>query len=1144
MPTRKWGTEFLVNTTTAGSQDQPTVTALLDGGFMIAWRDDGPADSVIRAQRYFASGSKAGDELLLDSIAGDQTDPALATLANGNIFVVAQDFETASDRDTAAFVYTPAGSFVQDLSPETTNVSDSVRPGVASLGLNGVVTVWQDRTFLGGDIVMRGFKADGTISFGDIVNTNAGTSSSEQFGAAVAVSPNTSKFVVTWHDAGLSGGVRARVFNASDGSQATAEFAVSAAAPGIANAPNSTSVAWLDNGKFVTSWVSFSGDGSSVSIKYAIFNANGSVFAAERLANTTTFDSQNDPAIAALPSGGFVIAWHDFSTTGRDASGTAIRMQAFDGTGDKRGGEILVNTTTGGNQRDVALTTLTDGRVVVTWSDSSATGADGSGLAIRAQIVDPRAGIVDGTSKGDTLYGHDLVDDDIAGLAGTDTIFGLGGHDIVSGGDGSDIIFGGNGNDIIDGGRDVDTIHGEAGDDRINGGSETDAVFGGDGDDEIRGEAGDDRLIGGAGADLLDGGDGEDTADYSTSATGVTAALDASFPGGGDAAGDVFVSVENLIGSNSTTSGDNLRGDAGVNRIDGGAGDDILDGAGGFDTLAGGAGNDTYILVVDAKASIFDTSGNDTIVSSTSIGLSVYNNQFVGNIENVTLVGTDNISATGVGSDNVLIGNDGRNTLTGLGGADILDGGAGADKMVGGLDDDIYVVDDIGDTVIEANEAGIDLVESSVTFALGSQFIERLTLSGEDDIDGIGNAQANTITGNTGDNALDGGGGADTLDGGAGLDILTGGTGDDRYVVDNQGDVVNEFAGEGTADRVSARVSYVLGDEADIEFMTTASSTGIRKINLTGNALDQLIAGNAGMNILKGGGGKDTLQGLGGNDTYYVDSADDTVVETTAGDTADVVVTSVSYTLGTKALIETLRTTSNGGTAQIDLTGNGFEQTIIGNNGTNNLNGGGGKDVLQGLGGNDTYYVDSANDLVVEATGNGTGDLVAANVSYALDAAAEIETLRTTSNAGKSAINLTGNATAQLVLGNSGDNILDGKDGSDTLTGLAGKDFFAFTSALGAGNVDTITDFNIADDTIQIDDAIFAAFAGQLGTILAGNFRSNLSGLAEDTDDRIIYELDTGKLFYDADGNAAGAGIQFATISAQMGLTSADFVVT
>ncbi|MDQ6435906.1 hypothetical protein RB623_17765 [Mesorhizobium sp. LHD-90] len=101
-----------------------------------------------------------------------------------------------------------------------------------------------------------------------------------------------------------------------------------------------------------------------------------------------------------------------------------------------------------------------------------------------------------------------------------------------------------------------------------------------------------------------------------------------------------------------------------------------------------------------------------------------------------------------------------------------------------------------------------------------------------------------------------------------------------------------------------------------------------------------------------------------------------------------------------------------------------------------------------------------------------------------------------------------------------------------------------FSAALGAANVDTITDFIVAADTIRLNDAVFTAVGGGLGALAGVAFRANTTGLADDASDRIVYESDTGKLFYDADGNAAGAtGIHFATLTAGLAPAAADFAV-
>lgn len=143
---------------------------------------------------------------------------------------------------------------------------------------------------------------------------------------------------------------------------------------------------------------------------------------------------------------------------------------------------------------------------------------------------------------------------------------------------------------------------------------------------------------------------------------------------------------------------------------------------------------------------------------------------------------------------------------------------------------------------------------------------------------------------------------------------------------------------------------------------------------------------------------------------------------------------------------------------------------------------------------------------------------------------------------GTAAINGTGNALANTIVGAAAANTLNGLQGADVLSGGAGADAFVFSTALGAGNIDRITDFSVVADTIRLDDAVFSRIAA--GALAVSAFVANSSGLAADAADRIIYETDTGALWYDADGSGvASTRVQFATLSAGLALTSADFVV-
>jgi serralysin len=156
--------------------------------------------------------------------------------------------------------------------------------------------------------------------------------------------------------------------------------------------------------------------------------------------------------------------------------------------------------------------------------------------------------------------------------------------------------------------------------------------------------------------------------------------------------------------------------------------------------------------------------------------------------------------------------------------------------------------------------------------------------------------------------------------------------------------------------------------------------------------------------------------------------------------------------------------------------------------------------------------------LNISGTGNGLNNLIIGN-------------------SGNNA--LAGNAGADSMRGNGGNDVLRGGAGSDTMTGGAGSDAFLFDSPIGG--IDRITDFNTAD-TIRLENAVFTAIAG-IGVLTAGQFVRNGSGLAQDANDRIVYETDTGRLSYDSNGNAAGGSNIIAILAPNLALTNADFVV-
>ncbi|RUY80742.1 calcium-binding protein, partial [Mesorhizobium sp. M7A.F.Ca.CA.001.09.2.1] len=290
--------------------------------------------------------------------------------------------------------------------------------------------------------------------------------------------------------------------------------------------------------------------------------------------------------------------------------------------------------------------------------------------------------------------------------------------------------------------------------------------------------------------------------------------------------------------------------------------------------------------------------------------------------------------------------------------------------------------------------------------------------------------------------------------------------------------------------------------------------------------------------VFHGTRGADVFHATRGNDKYLVNNAHDKVMEAPNGG-FDKVAASVSYALTAGSHVEQLSTANSGGRASINLTGNEFGQAIYGNGGANKINGGGGADKMTGYGGNDTYYVDNAHDKVVEQRGSGL-DKVLASVSFALSAGSHIEQLATTKASGKAAINLTGNEFGQTIHGNAGNNKIDGGGGADTLTGHGGRDAFVFSTALGSGNVDRITDFNKAQDKIHLDHSIFAGL--DQGGLSSDAFFAGKA--AHDSSDHIIYNSSTGALSFDSDGVGGANQIHFASLSPHLSITASSFLVT
>jgi Ca2+-binding RTX toxin-like protein len=671
-----------------------------------------------------------------------------------------------------------------------------------------------------------------------------------------------------------------------------------------------------------------------------------------------------------------------------------------------------------------------------------------------------------GTSSSDIIYG-DSSRNVIYGYEGNDTISGGDENDYLYGGSGNDYLYGETGNDIMDGGAGSDYLQGTTGSDKYIFGlgygadivydydtnlSNVDTViFNSDTlpENVVLNRSGNDLLITIAGtSDTM-----TITGWFDTSGAYKVEQLRFS----NDTIWDAAYIEQNAIAIGSagndtltgTADNDLLSGMGGNDLLYGLEGNDTLDGGTGIDTMIGGAGNDVYI--VDNTGDVVTENNNegiDTVQSNVTYTLGA-------NIENLTLTGTSQIYGTGNSLDNVITGNSNWNQLSGgegndtisgeagygnlygnegddllIGGnslgANFLDGGSGADTMIGGgAGLNTYVVDNIGDVVIEnGGYYHSATIKSSITYTLGA-IVENLTLTGTAAINGTGNELNNYMIGNSGDNYLIGGDGNDTLLGWhgnneTGNDTLDGGIGND--VLSNGdcpswGDTTYIF-GRGYGQDYIANNKYFIRSEVDKIILGTDISPADVSLRREANG-DLVLSINGTTDTLTMA---NWLEASGSHRIDYIQFYDSTIwdVQTMLQMTA------INGTSGNDTLLGTATTDNINGFAGNDI--------IYGYSGYDTLDGGSGADTMIGGTEDDTYIVDNAGDVVTENVNEGT-DNVKSSITYTLGT--DLENLTLT---GDAAINGTGNTLNNYILGNSAVNTLTGGDGADTLDGGEGAD--------------------------------------------------------------------------------------------------------
>jgi Ca2+-binding RTX toxin-like protein len=569
-------------------------------------------------------------------------------------------------------------------------------------------------------------------------------------------------------------------------------------------------------------------------------------------------------------------------------------------------------------------------------------------------------------------------------------------------------------------------------------------------------------------------------------------------------------------------------------KIFGGDGDDLIAAGGqpGF-LLDGGGGNDTLYLqsagIYVAPGASYPGRGEIDLqtgeVKRQGGGVAKNFEDFVfanvvdsrsGNGPGIIVYGTDGAnSMKGSYDRDDFYGRAGNDMLNGVSGNDLLDGGDGDDMLLGGSDED-------------------------------------------------------TLNGGAGTDMLLGGLGNDVLNGGAGVDKLFGEDGSDRLLRSDGLDTLDGGAGFDMLSNELLTGSYIYSFNIATGVTSVRTESVLNFESFSGGEGREIITGSTGDNSLGGGGGDDVLNGMDGNDTLYSNAGNDLLKGGTGNDAlygydggSDVISggdgddfvsalldgnDSLSGGAGFDALsvqANALTFNMSKGTTNIaGTTATGFENLtlykygtavsgeaiITGSSVANNIQvyGGGGaaafaKIIVNGEGGDDKIIVGSSPDSAVFG-GSGNDNLFSWGSS------------------GNGVSRLEGGLGNDILESRALTSIMSGGAGNDRLVMLANADTLVFDARLSAAtNVDAIAGyFDTAKDSIVLSRSVFKAF-GASDPFLAGNFRSGVA--AVDADDRIIFDREGNKLYYDADGVGGSAQVLFATLEVRSLITAADITL-
>ena len=726
------GNEFQVNTYTDSYQREPSVTALTDGGWLVAWQSDSQdgSDYGIYAQRYAADGQALS--LLYNFIlTGDGTDQILSggdgddtidgqggadQMSGGNgddIYIVAdvddvvlegEDAGTDTIQSSVSFDLPDHVENITLTGSEATDAQDNALANriVGNSAHNVFTLSGGDDTVTGGagqDSVVYENNFDG-FSYGidDHFVIEIDTPSGE-------IDELSGIETMIWNDA---------VLEVKDGSKVDLRVSDLRVNTYTADSQSCPSVTALSDGGWLVTWQSSGQDGSSSGIYAQRYAADGSPVDDEFQVNTYTSSSQSSPSVTALSDGGWLVTW---TSSGQDGSGSGVYAQRYAADGSTVDDEFQVNTYTDSDQYSPSVTALSDGGWLVTWQSN---GQDGSGYGIYAQRYAADGSPVDDEFQVNTYTDSSQWEPSVTALT-----------------DGGWII----------------VWHSSIQDDLI------DCIFAqrytADGSlmgDEFKVNTYTQDHQGSPGiAALSDGGWLVTWQSYGQDGSGYGVYAQRYVADGSPVDGEFQVNT--YTSSYQSSPSVTALSDGGWLVTWHSSGQDgSYHGIYAQRYAADGSPVDdefqvnTYTDNSQYLPSVTALSDGGWLVTWTSSGqdgsgYGIYAQRYEVDGEPLYLEKT--FTLTGDQSSQTLQGGDAVDQIYGEGGDDTLDGQGGEDTLLGGEGDDTYIIHD-NDTILENENEGDDRIVASINYTM-PQNVEELILTDTDDLHGTGNEQANTL---------------------------------------------------------------------------------------------------------------------------------------------------------------------------------------------------------------------------------------------------------------------------------------------------------------------------------------------------------------------------------------------------------------